>query len=215
MLYDCLFIDLDGPILETKYRHYWVLKKALEELDTDVNIDLNYFWNLKRDKTSLKSILSYNKTPDLDIESVTSSMNDYIESSFALSKDVLKPGVIEFLISSRKHFKKLYLVTMRRDKKNTIKQLDALGLIDYFNDIFLVNYRTDNPKYDALKNIDFDKAIFIGDTEIDFIAANKLGIKSIGIVNGIRNVEYMDCDFYYNELKDIDLTELLFTISSS
>ena len=46
-------------------------------------------------------------------------------------------------------------------------------------------------KYEALKDKIFNNAIFIGDTEEDTNTAKMLGIKSIGITNGLRDKKFL------------------------
>ena len=59
-----------------------------------------------------------------------------------------------------------------------------------------------------MKDKIFNNAIFIGDTEEDTNTAKMLGIKSIGITNGLRNKKFLEADYYYEEIKDIDFNRL-------
>ena len=65
-----------------------------------------------------------------------------------------------------------------------------------------------NTKYEALKHKNFKTAIFIGDTEEDTKTAKMLNIKSIGIISGLRKKEFLDADYYFEEIKDIDFNNL-------
>lgn len=208
-MFDYLFIDLDGPILETKFRHYWVFKEALYIHNNDTNLEIDTFWNLKRNKVVLSKILELNGSTNINIQELNLTILNLMESVQALDKDILKVGAVEFLIRSRCHFKNIFLVTMRRNELNTNNQLDKLGIISYFDSILIANNSNPNPKYEVIKNLIFKKALFIGDTEEDSITAYKLGIKSVGILNGIREKELMNFDFYFEELINVDLSLLL------
>jgi len=103
--------------------------------------------------------------------------------------------------------KNLVLVTMRNNKENLLKQLEKIKIKDIFSDIIVCGSMMQNPKYDALKDIKFNSAIIIGDTEEDTNTAKLLGIKSIGILNGLRVKRYLDADFFCEELYNINLND--------
>lgn len=207
---DYLFIDLDGPILETRYRHFWVFNSALAKMRIQNNLDLCSYWELKRNRTSLSNIMNLNLTSNIHYKDLSIELNKLIESREALGKDELKTCAIDFLEVAHKYFKKVCLITMRRNKKETMLQLERLGLISYFDKIIIAANDFKFSKYSALKKISFNTALFIGDTENDFEAAKKLGIKSIGIINGIRNRNLMDdADFFLNDLNSISIFNII------
>ena len=208
-MFDYLFIDLDGPILETRLRHYWVFNSALTKLGLKTNLDLELYWELKRNKTPLHEILKLNLTSNKYHKELSIELLNLIESEEALDKDIVKTGAQDFLNNVRLYFKHVCLVTLRRNKRNTLDQLARLDLTQYFDSVVIPEDTSNNPKYNALKNISFNTALFIGDTEEDFITAKKLGIKSVGILNGIRVKKLMSADIYFEELKDIDIVGLL------
>ena len=55
-MFDYIFLDLDGPILEGKNRHYECYKEIIETHGGDL-LDLDTYWNLKRDKVTRDIIL--------------------------------------------------------------------------------------------------------------------------------------------------------------
>lgn len=208
-MFDYLFIDLDGPILETKLRHYWVFNSALTKLGLETNLDSELYWELKRNKTPLNEILKLNLTSNKYHKELSIELLNLIESLEALDKDIIKTGAQDFLNNARFYFKHVCLVTLRRNKRNTLAQLERLDLTQYFDSVVIPEVTSNNPKYNALKNISFNTALFIGDTEEDFITAKKLGIKSVGILNGIRVKKLMSADIYFEELRDIDIVGFL------
>jgi len=68
----------------------------------------------------------------------------------------------------------LYLVTMRKNRKNLLSQLEALGLNQFFPDTRVINPKD---KIKAVKKI--KPALVIGDTQLDIQAAQAAGAKSI------------------------------------
>jgi phosphoglycolate phosphatase-like HAD superfamily hydrolase len=92
---------------------------------------------------------------------------------------------------------------MRNNRKNLLQQLNTLKINDLFDKIIVCKSKTENSKYNALKKIKFNTAIFIGDTEEDTKTARKLGIKCIGITNGLRMKELLDADYYCDEICNI------------
>ena len=131
-----------------------------------------------------------------------------IENEKYLNLDSLKPEVVETLKSWRNITDKIVLVTMRQNREYLLNQLDRLGILCLLNEVIDCPPQRKNTKYEALKDKIFNNAIFIGDTEEDTNTAKMLGIKSIGITNGLRNKKFLEADYYYEEIKDIDFNRL-------
>ena len=104
--------------------------------------------------------------------------------------------------------KKIVLVTMRQNREFLLNQLRELKILDLLDEVIACPPERKNTKYEALKNKSFKKAIFIGDTEEDTNTARMLNIQSIGITNGLRKKEFLDADYYYEEIKDINFNML-------
>ncbi len=138
---------------------------------------------------------------------VSQWMNN-IENVKYLDLDNLKPQVIETLEAWKEISQFIVLVTMRQNRDHLLQQLRKLKVLPYFHQVIDCPPQRHHSKYEALKDISFHKAIFVGDTEEDTKTAKMLGIPSIGITNGIRDREFLDADYYYPELKDIDFDEI-------
>ena len=76
---------------------------------------------------------------------------------------------------------------MRNNKFNTLRQIEWLGINDYFKEIIVTSQNKINT-FSKIKNLKF----VIGDTENDIIPANKLAIISIAITTGIRNEKLLN-----------------------
>lgn len=205
--FDYIFIDLDGPILEGKYRHYNCYKDIINSFSGEA-MALNEYWNMKRNKNNRKFMLEKSNFKG----SYDEFMNNWlklIENEYYLNFDILKPNVIESLLRLKRITKKLVLVTMRNNKKNLIKQLNKLKIEKIFDEVIVCGSHLKNSKYESLKNKEFESAVIIGDTEEDTNTAKMLNIKSIGILNGLRSKKHLDANYYFDEITNAKLFTIL------
>lgn len=204
--FDYIFLDLDGPILEGKHRHYACYKEIVETHGGEL-LDIDTYWNLKRDKIKRDVVLlksNFQASYDVFFDSWMKN----IENEKYLELDILKPNVIETLNEWKNITDKIVLVTMRQNRAFLLQQLKDLDVYSLLDEIIDCPPQRENTKYEALKNKIFSKAIFIGDTEEDTKTAKMLNIKSIGITNGLRSQKFLDADYYFEEIKDIDFNVL-------
>ncbi|MBU2699046.1 phosphoglycolate phosphatase-like HAD superfamily hydrolase [Sporomusaceae bacterium BoRhaA] len=205
-LFNYIFTDLDGPILDGKYKHYNCYKDIITNGGGNA-IDIDEYWEMKRNRVKrdvLLKISLYGKTYD-------DYLNEWlakIEEIKYLDMDLLKPNVIHTLKKWEKITDNLYLVTARRKKENLYYQLNNNNLFELFDKIVCCDFGVVNSKYMSLKNISIDKyrGVFIGDTEEDMNTAELLQIKSIAITNGLREKKYLKANYYYDEIKDINIS---------
>lgn len=203
---DYIFLDLDGPILEGKNRHYQCYKDILKRHGGTV-LDIDVYWDMKISKIKRDVLLlesNFGKTYEVFFEEWMKN----IEDEKYLKLDVLKPDVAKTLKKWNKITDKIVLVTMRQNRDFLLNQLRRLDILDLLDEVIDCPPERKNTKYEALKNKSFKKAIFIGDTEEDTNTAKMLNIQSIGITNGLRKKEFLDADYYYEEIKDIDFNML-------
>ncbi len=187
-IYDSIFIDLDGPILDGKYRHYNCYRDIIKKFG-GVPLDIETYWEMKRERKDLKVILSYSNI-NASSENFKELWIQNIEEDSYLKYDKLKPEIINSILRFKTKADNIYLVTMRSNEKNLFKQLDNLRLSHLFDKIVICNYIKNQSKYSLLKNEPRTNAIFIGDTEVDLEAARLLNVKFIGIINGLRNSNF-------------------------
>lgn len=206
MKFDYIFLDLDGPILEGKKRHYQCYKDIVELCGGNV-LDIDIYWDMKRSMIT-RDILLNKSNFQGTYEIFFQEWMKNIEDEKYLVLDVLKPQVVEVLNSWKEFTSNIVLVTMRQNRNFLIQQLKNLKVYDLLDEIIDCPPQRKNTKYEALKNKEFNSAIFIGDTEEDTKTAKMLNIKSIGITNGLRKKEFLDADYYYEEIKDIDFNTL-------
>lgn len=196
-----IFCDLDGPILDGKWRHYNCYKDILAVFGGKA-IPLREYWEMKRNKLS-RNILLEKSAFEGSYEDYFSEWMNRIEQKKYLRFDRLKPQVKETLAKWRDYTEKLWLVTQRHDGGNLKWQLSELGIMGCFDDIVVPPLLEKGAKYKMLKDICFSSAIFIGDTEEDMDAARQLKVNFVAVTTGLRNESFLKADYYAKEIKDI------------
>jgi phosphoglycolate phosphatase-like HAD superfamily hydrolase len=200
-MFDFIFLDLDGPVLEGRERHYACYRDIIEKKGGRP-LDLDTYWQLKRQKTSRDVILEKSQFK-AEYSVFMDAWMSSIESPSYLKYDALKPDVPQQLQRLKNHTRQLYLVTMRHNRAELLKQLDGFGILSFFDSVVDCPPLRQNTKYEALKNLNFKKALVIGDTEEDVNTARHLGVPCIGISNGLRDPRSIDTEHIFPELCDI------------
>lgn len=191
-----IFIDLDGPILNNLPRLYHIYFDLILSLGFKPLAKYDY-WRLKRDRVKEEVILNKSGCFEKQI------IQFYINRRF---KDIEKRECLSlneltvYCYESLKFLSKqgvLVLLTTRKSKRNLMWELRQKKLLEYFKKILCGFDNTVSPwqvkldlinKYIGCVN---KSDIIIGDTEAEILCGKKLGIYSIGIVNGIRNFEQL------------------------
>lgn len=179
-----IFFDLDGTILDVSNRYYNVYKDLVCAFGGDP-LSRNKYWDLKRNRKSNADILSLSNIQK-NIKKYNLLFQKNIEKEKYLSLDKKNEKIDEILEILSKQFN-LYIVTLRRSRVNTIKQLDRLNILKYFRDIFSpAKVIPPTKKYHLLKTIKKRRGVIVGDTESDILMAKKIGFSSIIYTEGIR-----------------------------
>lgn len=188
-----IFFDLDGTLIDIKKRFYLVYSDILKKNNKKC-LNFKDYIKLRKNHISTKDIIL--KTCDFEFyKYFIKERNKFIESEKYLEYDSVFSGVISIM---NKLFPKhdLILITLRDNKKNTIKQLEAMQLHKYFEMILIgEHFGTWETKYKLIKN--YDKSILksdsliVGDTEVDILAGKNLGIKTCGVLCGMRTYKLL------------------------
>lgn len=198
--YDYIFVDLDGTILDNQYRHYQCYSDIVS-LYGGCPIDINTYWFLKRSKKDMDYILNISKFK-AEKRIFTKEWLIRIETKDYLIYDKLKPQVIIALNKLKEKTKEICLLTLRTKQENLIWQLKKLKIYDIFDTVISGKYVSDISKYEMIKNYTYNRALVIGDTEIDIKTAKLANCEFIGIRNGIRNKDIFINEVSYNEIID-------------
>lgn len=197
---EIIYFDLDGTILDETMRHYRCYCDIVAKYGGK-SISLDEYWKDKRNKQKRTILLEKTHFGGTYDDYLGEWLNR-IEQMDYLIQETLKPGVIQFLKSQKKKKKKLILVTMRRCKENLMKQLNHLGLIDYFDEI-VTGDPTKTKKEDLIEPSNEKKAIVIGDTEAEMKLAQKVSAKYIAVTTGLREPQYLEADFYVEQISEL------------
>lgn len=196
--------DLDGTLLDSRKRHEIVMRDVLKKHGIELNIlDLvsfkaegynNIDWLLSKD-------ISENEAKVINAEWIS-----LIESTVYLNCDSLYPNVIEILNGLSKD-NDLFLITARNNKDNAYKQINQLGISEYFTDISVVDTCSETPLLKSRKLQEYGVDSFIGDTESDYKAALIAGCDFKAVAYGFRSKKFLSefCNSIYDIILDIIL----------
>ena len=132
-----IVFDLDETLISTSYRQYKVL------CDIFLHDNLPTFHHYENERES-QSISNYQwvcgSIKNLDKKKYLELYTHTIESSNYLKHDTLKVdlNLLNTLITQKK--KKLILISLRNNQKNSLNQLKNLKLFSYFSEIYFVNH---------------------------------------------------------------------------
>ncbi len=203
MKYDYIFLDLDGPLLDGRERHYKCYLDILKKYGGNP-ISLEQFWDMKRNRVNRQELLG--------LSCFGGSYDDYmrewfdrIEQKEYLQYDVLWSDAICSIERLKQHTDKIVLITMRRNKNGLKWQLAKFKINDLFDEVICGELDYRKTKYELIKDISFDRALFIGDTEVDIETAKLSGSKFKGVLNGLRNEEVFGDEERYSCIGELSM----------
>jgi len=209
-----IILDLDGPVLDGKYRHYQCYKDILDSHGyKPVSIDV--YWDMKRKRNPRSELLAISGAESI-YNIFLEEWLEKIEKSECLLLDKLQCGALEQLQRWRDCGLKMTLATMRNNYITLTQQLDDIGLISYFDDIAVCSHATGGLAKAKQVLIDVRglkpaSCLWVGDTEVDFEAAKTLGCPVWLLSCGVRSESYLRSlqpEFVSNKLNDVDLRRL-------
>lgn len=202
-----IFLDLDGPLLDGKLRHYDCYRDILEEHHLKP-LPIDQYWDLKRDRVDRKHILAMSEAEHL-YERFLELWLQRIESEKYLALDRLQHHCLETLSSWKHSGIKLFLVTLRNNPYTLKRQLEKLGISAFIDEwISAGSSQGARGKAKAARSVipcgDSNRVVWIGDTEVDIEAARLLGMSVCALSCGLRTrgflerlrPEYLETDLY-------------------
>jgi phosphoglycolate phosphatase-like HAD superfamily hydrolase len=197
---DTIFLDLDGPLLDGAQRHYSCYSSIMEGAGFEP-IDIERYWQLKRDMINRRELLALSQADSLYDEFLKRWLA-LIESPGALELDIVQPGALECLRNWRQQGKRLILVTLRKDAAALQMQLQNKGLNAYLDKVLVCAHESGGAgKAQAVLDSlggrpDPLRSVWVGDTEVDAQAARSLGLDVYLVQNGLRSpaiLKRLDC----------------------
>ena len=183
-----ILFDLDGTLLDT-----------LEDLTDSVNYVLRQHGCPERSRQEIRDFIGNGarrlielslpgKADDPDVDQVLREYQSYYQTHSQI-KTKPYPGVVEAL----QYLQKKYPVAIVSNKPDeATKSLCRL----YFGDINARGERPDCPRKPApdmllaaMKDMGVDSCIYVGDSEVDVLTANRAGVRCLSVLWGFRDRE--------------------------
>lgn len=198
--------DLDGTLLNSKFRHQKVLYDILKNEIYDIKFsDLDDFVLYKSEGNNTKSYLKYKYLDHINIDEISKKWIENIEKKQYLELDILYKHTINLLKTLSKPYD-LHLVTARKNKEGVKHQIYKHDIVKYFKKIYVVSnkgYVALN-KYNQTKNICIE--LIIGDTEVDLKWAEYLDTKFLPVNYGFRSEKWWNSrNIISNDEKELDI----------
>lgn len=202
-----LITDFDGPIMDVSERYYQVYQFCLEQTrhrNRSVRcLSKSEFWQLKRARVPERQIgILSGLDADRAVE-FAKLRGRTVHTAPYLHHDTPIPGAVEALDRIKQEGIDLVVMTLRRTRELD-EALDRCNLGWLFaanrryclgNDYTKTGDVRDKPMLmtQALKELPpVTHTWMVGDTEADLVAAKTHGIKSIGVLSGIRDRERLE-----------------------
>ncbi len=189
-----IVLDLDGPLLDGIQRHYYCYSKILTTRGFEP-VPIQLYWEKKRNRVNRREMLSLSNAAGIYDEFLAAWIAT-IEDKDSLARDRLQNRVFEILEGWKQAGTRLLLATMRHNAANVHWQLAQLGIARLLDQIVVVG----NPQSAAnkssevkpfLRNDDRAQVVWVGDTEVDILAARELGVRICAVTCGLRTEEYL------------------------
>jgi phosphoglycolate phosphatase len=186
-------VDLDGPLLDGRQRHYACYSTILAEHGAQP-LELAQYWDLKRTRADRREQLAASGAEDL-YDTFLTEWLDRIEGPPMLALDRVQPGAIETLSRWRAADAFVVLATHRRDPEALRSQLDETGLSAHLDEVV-----PSPPTGGAVGKAESvvsrlgrrpDRGVWVGDTEVDVAAARHLGLPAWAVACGVRSEQVL------------------------
>lgn len=207
-----LLFDFDGTIIDISNKYYAVYSAFVRERG-GTSLSKRQYWDLKRSAASHDEILQASQLDRTSPEDMKRHIRNNIELEEYLRYDSIFDGAGEILREVAEAHP-CYLVSMRRNPLMFQKQIEWLGLRDYFKETITPgNFAEDpdasvvTPKGELLRRLKIaSPAVIIGDSGMDIITGQQLGITTCAVTTGIRDRKVLEGyapDFIIEGLREI------------
>lgn len=204
-----IVLDLDGPLLDGRLRHYSCYSGILKEQGF-IPLDINSYWDGKRSRMDRRTLLKKSEAVEFYDEFLR-EWRQRIELPALLALDQLQPDVLSILSEWKDSEIELVIATMRNHASNAVDQLTSLGVMPLVNQVFVTGSDDGfGGKVEAVRRVLSGKlprtALWVGDTEVDIHAARSLGIPVCALTCGLRTQELLAAenpDYLLDDLRDV------------
>ena len=210
-----VLLDLDGPLLDGKLRHYQCYADILRSYG-HVPMSIDEYWAMKRVRRSGREQLAVSGAESIYDDFLEAWLNN-IEKPEYLALDKVQDGVIEKIRAWHREGITIILVTMRSNRSTLKWQLETCGLLPWLSSVVVCN-RANGGKGKALEllrefpGVDPARSLWVGDTEADAEAASVVGCPLCLLSCGLRDRSYLASfspDLLLDKLREIDSEKLV------
>jgi phosphoglycolate phosphatase len=210
-LVNTIILDLDGPLLDGRFRHYACYESILLSHGYQP-LPLPTYWEMKRSRVDrLQQLAATGASEIYDI--FLQTWIEKIESPEMLLLDRVQEGAQEKLQQWRSDGKTVVLATLRRHPDRVLGQLNRLGLSSFLDQVVVCDTKRGGlGKAEQVRSevasLETKDCIWIGDSEADLEGARSLGCRVWLISGGIRAKSYLESlspDFLTSTLREVDL----------
>ena len=176
--------DLDGTLLDSRERHRVVMETVLKE--NNMILDTSDLLSFKAEGHNNIAWLLKKGVPEDIAKAINKRWVDLIEEERFLAVDALYSNTIDVLskLSTNNY---LVLITARNNRDNANKQIERVGIKQFFDKIIVVETSSKTPELKAnyLKSLNIEE--FYGDTESDMNAAQEADCIFYASTRGFRS----------------------------
>lgn len=189
-----ILLDFDGPINDVRKRYFQVHLLACSVIGKDPKLDPNNYWEKKRNRVSLSNLLANFNSEEL--EYYREFWLNLIEDEVQLPQDSIWSFAPEVLFRLQSNFE-LWLVSIRSNVAGAKQQLQSYEICNFFEKVIFIDHTNNSGGMDKAKavrsnlNEQSELHSFVGDTEIDILAASLLNVQSYSVLSGIRSREVL------------------------
>jgi phosphoglycolate phosphatase len=187
-----IFLDLDGPILECKMRHYACYLDLCRSRELHP-LSREEYWELKRQRVKGATLFQRSGARG-DAGDLMRSWIALVEQPGYLALDAVHPWVFDVLSSWVAGGARLCLATLRSNVAGLHAELERFELRRFFDRVVISDSALGGEgkaAAAAASGIDPQSSVWIGDTEVDAVAANAVGSRLYLVTCGIRTEEYL------------------------
>jgi phosphoglycolate phosphatase len=206
-----VILDLDGPLLDGRYRHHACYQRILLEQGYSP-LGLEEYWEMKRQRQDRRVQLSASGAEAI-YDAFLQSWVERIETPPLLALDRLQTGAVDKLAAWKEQGIHLVLATQRHNSATLAQQLADFGLDRLFDRIVVCEQPAGGAGKagrvrEVLEGRVEERRLWIGDTEVDIEAARVLGCPIWAVYCGIRTDAYLQAlspDFISWGVTDVNL----------
>jgi phosphoglycolate phosphatase-like HAD superfamily hydrolase len=204
-----LWFDFDGTLVDVREKYLTLYRSFCHQHGAEKPLSDDTFWQLKRDGRSNTELAAKSGLCTAVAGKFSAFVEANVELDVSLRRDRLFAQTTEVLRElSKVH--SCRLISMRRDYKSLLRQVEWLDIRDCFEQVLEVDRgaSTDfTPKAEAIRRLgETGRALIIGDSEMEIRTARQLKISSCSIATGIRSRERLMAlspDYFIEALPDI------------